>query len=397
MSKLAKNVYIVAAKRTPFGTFCGKLSGLSATELGGIASVAAIKTLPEATKIDSVIYGNVVQSSKDAAYLARHVGHRAGLPVHVPALTLNRLCGSGFQTVISAAQEIITGDAQVVLAGGTESMTQAPFVLRNVRQGLKYGPDLALEDVLAHSLIDEYPKPTPMAITGENLAKKYGITRQQADEYALMSQQRWAAANEAGRFKAELTTVEIKGKKGVEAFTTDEHPRPKSTIEGLTKLSPVFLKDGTVTAGNASGMGDGAASLIVASEDAVKLYSLAPLARIVSWNYVGCEPTIMGVGPVPAIKEALRIAGLTLKDISLVEVNEAFAVQYLAVEKELGLDRAITNTNGGSIALAHPLGASGARITGHLVHELQRTKGKYAVGAACIGGGQGIAIVMERS
>ncbi|TPX35709.1 hypothetical protein SmJEL517_g01887 [Synchytrium microbalum] len=397
MSKLAKNVYIVAAKRTAFGTFCGKLSGFTATELGGIASVAAVKTLPQGTPIDSVIYGNVIQTSKDAAYLSRHVGHRAGLPIHAPALTLNRLCGSGFQSVISAAQEIITGEAHIVLAGGTESMTQAPFVLRNVRQGTKYGTDLTMEDSLAHSLIDQYPTQTPMAITGENLAKKYGISRADADAYALSSQQRWAAANEAGRFKAEITPIEIKVKKATEVFAVDEHARPKTTLEGLAKLNPVFLKDGTVTAGNASGMGDGAASLIVASEEAVKKHKLTPLARIVSWNYVGCEPTIMGIGPVPAIKEALRRAGLTLKDMSLVEVNEAFAVQYLAVEKELGLDRSITNTNGGAIALAHPLGASGARITVHLVHELKRINGKYAVGAACIGGGQGIAIVLERA
>ncbi|ORY00833.1 thiolase [Basidiobolus meristosporus CBS 931.73] len=390
------NIFIVAAKRTPFGAFGGKLKELTANELGGIASKAALETLPKETKVDSVIFGNVCQTSNDAAYLARHVGHRAGLDITVPALTVNRLCGSGFQSVINAAQEIISGDSQVVLTGGSESMSQAPYALRNIRWGTRYGVDLKGEDTLAAALVDRYPTPTPMGITAENLGSQNGITREQCDEFALQSQQRWAAANEAGRFKAEIAPIDLKTRKGVEKFDTDEHPRPQSTIQSLNKLPPVFKKDtGLVTAGNASGICDGAAAVVVASEKAVQEYGLKPLVRVVSWHVAAVEPTIMGIGPVPAIKEALRKANLSLKDMDLVEVNEAFAAQYLAVEKQLGLNREISNTNGGAIALGHPLAASGSRILAHLTHELKRTQKKYAIGSACIGGGQGIAVVLE--
>ncbi|KAJ3327365.1 hypothetical protein HDU76_011938 [Blyttiomyces sp. JEL0837] len=387
----------VAAKRTAFGAFGGKVAHLTASELGGIASTAAIKTLPEGTPVDSVIYGNVLQTSSDAAYLSRHIGLRAGLAIPTPALTINRLCGSGFQAVVNAAQDIITGDAEIVLAGGTENMSQSPYALRGVRSGTRYGVDLKLEDTLAHGLVDQYPVKTPMGITAENLGKQYGLTREDCDTFALQSQQRWAAANAAGAFKAEITPIQLKSKKGVEVFEVDEHPRPQTTVASLGKLPSVFIKDtGVVTAGNASGICDGAASLIVASEEAVKKYKLTPLAQVLSWNYVGVEPTIMGIGPVPAIKGALKRAGLSLKDMSIVEVNEAFAAQFLAVQKELGLDPAITNKNGGAIALGHPLGASGARIMAHMTHELHRTNGRYAVGSACIGGGQGIAVVIEK-
>ncbi|KAL7746644.1 isoleucine--tRNA ligase [Sorochytrium milnesiophthora] len=387
-------------KRTPFGAFGGKLKDFSATELGGIASKAALAELPAGVQVDSVIFGNVAQTSEemqpDAAYLARHVGHRAGLPVHVPALTVNRLCGSGFQSIINGAQEIQLGEAKVVLTGGTESMSQSPYAVRNVRWGTRYGVDIKMEDTLAAALVDSYPTKVPMGITAENLAKQYNISRRDCDEYALLTQQRWAESDKAGVFDAELTPVAVKGRKGVEQFTKDEHPRPQTTIDTLAKLPSVFIKDvGTVTAGNASGICDGAAALVVAGEEAVKQHNLKPLARIVSWNYVGVEPTIMGIGPVPAIKEALRRANLTLADMSLVEVNQAFAAQYLAVEKELGFDRSKTNVNSGAIALGHPLAASGARIMGHLAHQLKATGGRYAVGSACIGGGQGIAIVIE--
>ncbi|KAJ3136361.1 3-ketoacyl-CoA thiolase, mitochondrial [Physocladia obscura] len=394
---LPKKIFIVSAKRTPFGGFNGKLAHLTASELGGIASKAAIAELPAGTPIDSINYGNVLQTSRDAAYLSRHIGHRAGLPVTVPANTINRLCGSGFQAIINGAQDIFSGDAEISLVGGTENMSQAPYALRGVRTGTRYGVDQPLEDTLAHGLVDQYPVKTPMGITAENLAKKFNITRADADAFALISQQRWAEAQKKGRFAAEIVPIEIKTKKGVESFAFDEHPRPQTTIDSLKKLPSVFIKEtGTVTAGNASGISDGAASLIIASEEAVKRYGLKPLAEVLSWNFVGVDPTIMGIGPVPAIREALKKAKLTLKDMSLVEVNEAFATQFLAVEKELGFDRAITNSNGGAIALGHPLGASGARIIGHLVHELQRTNGKYAIGSACIGGGQGIALVIER-
>lgn len=284
------------SKRTPFGTFGGKLKDFSATHLGGLASIAAVKQLPQGTPIDSVIFGNVLQTSADAAYLARHVGHHCKLPVTVPALTLNRLCGSGFQTLISGMQEIQLGNAHVVLTGGTESMSQAPYAVRNVRFGTRYGVDQIMEDTLAHALVDSFPVKVPMAITAENLGDQNSLTREDCDKYALQSQQRWAKGNETGAFKSEIVPVSIKSKKGVEEFSVDEHPRPKSTLESLAKLPPVFKKNGMVTAGNASGICDGAAAVIVASEEAVKKYKLKPLARIVSYHYEGVDPNIMGIG-----------------------------------------------------------------------------------------------------
>ncbi|KAJ8325123.1 hypothetical protein QVD99_005902 [Batrachochytrium dendrobatidis] len=398
MLKLAKNIYIVAAKRTAFGAFNGKLAKFSANELGGLVSAAVVKELPARLKIDSVIYGNVLQTSSDAAYLSRHVGHRAGLPIEASALTINRLCGSGFQAIINGAQDILLGEAEVVLVGGSENMSQAPFALRDARSAPRYGVDQKLEDTLAHALIDSYPTKTPMGITAENLAKKFGISRGQADEYALFSQTRWAKAQESGWFADEIFPIEIKSRKGVELFDVDEHARPQTTLEGLEKLSPVFIKEtGIVTAGNASGISDGAASLVIASEASVKEYGLKPLAKILSWKYIGVEPSIMGIGPVPAIREALKRAGLALQDIPLIEINEAFAAQVLAVCKDLKLDPAKINVNGGAIALGHPLGASGARIMTHLAHRMHRTQAKYALGSACIGGGQGIAIVLEKA
>ncbi|KAF9971408.1 3-ketoacyl-CoA thiolase, mitochondrial [Modicella reniformis] len=376
------NIFIVAARRTPFGAFGGKLKDHTASELGAFASKAALADLGKPVPIDSVIIGNVSQTDSAGAYLARHVGLRSGLGITVPALTVNRLCGSGFQSIINAAHEIIAGDAQIVLTGGSESMSLAPYALRNIRfGGTRFGIDLKLEDTLAAALVDRFPTETPMAITAENLALEHRISRQQCDEYALLSQQRWAAAQKAGRFNVEMVSVEYKVKKTTEILSHDEHPRPSTTIETLAKLPPVFKKDGTVTAGNASGICDGAGAVIVASDQAVKEHGLKPLAKILSWHVTA---------------GALKKAGLELKDMDLIEVNEAFAAQYLAVEKVLGLDRSKTNLNGGAIALGHPLGASGARITAHLTHELQRTKGKYAVGSACIGGGQGIAVVLER-
>ncbi|KAJ2992196.1 hypothetical protein HDV02_003211, partial [Globomyces sp. JEL0801] len=384
----------------------GKLANFTATELGGLASVAAIKQLPEGTKVDSTIYGNVVGTSagillssslSDAPYLARHIGLRAGLAIETPGLTINRLCGSGFQSVINAAQEILLDEAKIVLAGGTESMSQAPHVLRGARTGARFGIDMKLEDSLASALTDSYPTKTPMGITAENLGKMYGITRQEVDEYALMSQQRWAKAHKEGIFKSEIAPVELKSRKGVEQFDYDEHARPETTIASLQKLKPVFIKDiGLVTAGNASGISDGACSLVVAGEEAVKENGIKPLARIVDWYYTGCEPTIMGIGPVPAIQNLLKRTGISLADVDLVEINEAFAAQVLACVKELGLDVNKVNQNGGSIAMGHPLGASGARILTHLTYELHRTQGKYAIGSACIGGGQGIAVLLER-
>ncbi len=395
--KQGKNLVIVAAKRTAFGTMQGTLKNVSATDLAVVASKAALAQVGlgrvAAEDIGHVIVGNVMQTSADAIYCARHVGLKSGLPITTPALTVNRLCGSGFQAIINGCEQLLLGETSAVLVSGTENMTQAPHILRGARDGWPFGKAPQVEDSLWSALTDSYNN-TPMAVTAENLATKYGITRKDCDDYALSSQQRWAAANEKGYFKDEITPVEITTKKGTTQFQVDEHPRPQTTLEILGKLPPVFKKDGVVTAGNASGICDGAASLVVVTEEFAKSKGLTALARIVSWGVAGVDPSIMGIGPAPAIKNALTRAELKLADMDVVEVNEAFAPQYLAVEKELGLDRAKTNVNGGAIALGHPLGASGARITTHLVYELARRKGKYAVGSACIGGGQGLAIII---
>lgn len=394
---LSRAIYIVAAKRTPFGTFGGSLKDLTATDLAVIASKAALaagNVSPEI--VDAVCVGNVSHTSADALYMARHVGLRSGVPVPVPALTVNRLCGSGFQSLVNGAQDILLGDAEIVLVGGTENMSLAPHAVRGIRWGTKFGQDGKLEDTLWSSLHDPFAG-CAMAITAENLAEKYKITREECDAYGLRSQQTWAAAQDAGRFAAELTPVELKTRKGVTQFAADEHARRDASLESMAKLPTAFKKDGVVTAGNASGICDGAAALVLASEEAVKKHNLKPLARLVQWHVAGVDPTIMGIGPVPAIRGALARAGLELADLDLVEINEAFAAQYLACERELGLDRNKTNVDGGAIALGHPLGASGARITAHLVHELARRGGRYAVGSACIGGGQGIALVLENA
>jgi acetyl-CoA acyltransferase 2 len=390
-----RDCWVVSAKRTPFGAFGGLARDLRATELGAHASRAAILDSglrPE--EIDQVVFGNVVQTSVDDAYCARHIGLRAGLPVGVPALTVNRLCGSGFQAVVSAAQEIRTGDADACLVGGAESMSAAPHVLRGARWGFGFGKAPPLEDLLWTSLTDEYAG-CSMGMTAENVAERFSISRQACDEYALLSQQRWAAADREGRFVAELAPLEITQKKGTVTFARDEHPRPESTAASLARLPAVFKKDGVVTAGNASGISDGAAALVVTSRALAERRALVPLARIVGWAFVGVEPRMMGMGPAPAIALALGKAKLTLADMDLIEVNEAFAAQYLAVEKEASLPRDRTNVDGGAIALGHPLGASGARILAHLIAELRRRKGRYGIGAACIGGGQGIAVIVE--
>jgi acetyl-CoA acyltransferase 2 len=392
---LSKDIFIVAAKRTPFGTFGGKFKDVSAIDLGVAAAKAAMAAgKVDASFIDHVVFGNVSQTSPDALYMARHVGLKAGLPIPTPALTVNRLCGSGFQAVISGAYEMLVGDADLVLTGGTESMSQAPHAVRGIRFGTRLGKSPELEDTLWSSLFDTHAG-CAMGQTAENLAEKYGIERDACDTYALRSQQSWAAAHQAGRFAAELAPVEIATRKGPVVVDVDEHPRPETNLEGLSNLRPSFSKTGRITAGNASGICDGAGAIILATEAAVKRHNLAPLARLVQWHVAAVDPTLMGIGPVPAIKGALDGASLTLKHIDLIEINEAFAPQYLACEKELELDRDKVNVDGGAIALGHPLAASGARITAHLVHELRRRKGRYAVGSACIGGGQGIALVIE--
>ena len=396
MAKLSKSIVVVGAKRTAFGTMQGTLRGVSANDLAVHAAKAAIAQAGIAVDaIGHVIIGNVMQTSPDAIYCARHVGLKAGLPITTPALTVNRLCGSGFQAVINGAEQLLLGETEAVLVGGTENMTQAPHVLRGSRDGWAFGKAPQVEDSLWSALTDSYCN-TPMAITAENLASKYGLTRKDCDEYALASQQRWAAANEKGLFKDEIAPIEIQQKKATVQFAVDEHPRPQTTLETLGKLPPVFKKDGVVTAGNASGICDGAACLVLTTEEFAKSKGLQPLARLVQWGVAGVEPSLMGIGPAPAIRNALSRADLKQTDVDLFEVNEAFAPQYLAVEKELGLPREKTNVNGGAIALGHPLGASGARITTHLVYELARRGGRYAIGSACIGGGQGLAVVLEK-
>ncbi|HTN53172.1 MAG TPA: acetyl-CoA C-acetyltransferase [Anaeromyxobacter sp.] len=388
-------VVFLAAKRTPFGTFGGSLKDWSATDLAVHVAKAAIAQAgapPE--DYGHVVIGNVAQTSPDAIYLARHVGLRAGLPQAAPALTVNRLCGSGFEAVIQAALLVQTGQAELVLAGGTESMSQAPLVLRGTRFGHPFGKTPALEDMLWSALTDTYAQ-MPMALTAEKLAEQRKISQEAVDELSVLSQRRWAAAEEAGRFREELAPVELKGKKGPVLFARDEHPRPDTTVEALRKLPKVFKADGVIHAGAASGIADGAGALVVASRAYAERKGLRPLGRLAGWGHAGVDPTIMGIGPVPAVRNALARTGRRLGDLDLFEVNEAFAPQYLAVEQELELPRDRTNVDGGAIALGHPLAASGARITMHLLYELRRRGARAGIGAACIGGGQGVAVVLE--
>ena len=388
-------VYLIGGARTPMGEYAGALKDMSATELGAIAARAALeRTGIEPGWVDHVVIGNVIQSSADAIYHARHVGLKAGIPIEVPALVVNRLCGSGIEAAAVGARLIRLGEAGVVLAGGTESMTQAPHVIRGLRSGLRLGQG-KLEDSLWEALIDSYCG-APMAITAENCAAKYGVTREDQDRFALRSQQLAAKAWDEGRLAEEVVPVELKGRKGVQLFERDDHLRPETTMETLAKLAPAFKKDGGVTAGNASGIVDGGAALLMASEEAVRAHGLKPLARLTAHATVGVEPSLMGMGPAPAIRTLLSNTGLTLADIDLIEINEAFAAQYLSVEKELGLDREKVNVNGGAIALGHPLGMSGTRLLLTLMLEMRRRDVKRGIASACIGGGQGIAALLER-
>lgn len=395
---LLRNVYIVAAKRTPFGNYGSKLKDITATDLcahAAKATLAAAKLDP--TLVDMVQVGNVAHTSSDGAYIARHVQLKAHIPQEKPALTVNRLCGSGFQSVVGGMQEILLGDAEIALCGGAENMSQSPLAVygHQARFGVKLGAGLNLQDTLWSALTDSYSK-TPMGITAENLADMYNISREECDAYGLRSQKRWAEAHAAGWFDAELAPLEVTAGRKTEEFAVDESPRLVD-MEKLAKLKPSFKKDGVVTAGNASGITDGAGAVLIASEEAVKKHNLTPLARIVSYQVSGVDPTIMGIGPVPAITGALKRAGLQKSDIDMYDINEAFAAQWLACVKELEIDPDIVNQSGGAIALGHPLGATGSRITGHLAHALKRTGKKFAVGSACIGGGQGIAIVLENA
>jgi acetyl-CoA acyltransferase 2 len=385
---------ILHGARTPMARYMGAFDSTTAIELGAAASKEAIRRAgTEPADFDHVIFGNVMQTSADALYGARHVGLKAGLPIETPAVTVNRLCGSGMESITQAAQRILLGEARVVLAGGMENMSQAPHVIRGARAGFRLGEG-KLEDSLMSGLFDTYCGYS-MSETAENLAAEQGITRRASDEYALRSQQAAEAAFRAGHFRGEIVPVEVKKGKKTTTVTEDDHRRPETTIEALESLQPAFRKDGIVTAGNASGIVDGAAAVVVTHAKIAKERGWKPLGKIVGWATAGVPPQIMGIGPVPAIQKALALTGLKLEQMDLVEVNEAFAAQYLAVEKVLGLNRDKTNVNGGAIALGHPLAATGTRLVLSLLLELRRRGARYGIASACIGGGQGIAMIVE--
>ncbi|HUR00342.1 MAG TPA: acetyl-CoA C-acetyltransferase [Gemmatimonadaceae bacterium] len=390
-------IVFLSAVRTPFGTFGGKFKDISPIDLAVHAAKPAIERAGiEATDVDQTIFGNVLYTTRESIYFARHVSLKSGCRQETSALTLNRLCGSGFQSVVSGAQEILLGDAEVCLVGGAESMSQAPHVTRGLRWGAPLGKPPVMEDILWEGLTDSYVG-LGMAETAENLAERYKLDREVVDEFALRSQQRSKAAWDNGVFKEEVVAVPLQNPKSgkTEEFAADEHMRPDTTLERLGALKPVFRKNGVVTAGNASGIGDGAAAMVIASEDYASKRGLKPLGRLVSWGVAGVDPSVMGIGPVPASKAALERAGLSMSDMDLIEVNEAFAAQTCAVQRELDLPFDRLNVHGGAIALSHPLAASGARITAHLLHALRAAGKRYGLGTACIGGGQGIALVIE--
>jgi acetyl-CoA acetyltransferase family protein len=393
----ATDIAIVNGARTPMGRYCGKLRDFTAMDLAAVASQEAIRRSGvDPKEFDHAVFGNAQQTSGDSLYGARHVALKAGLPIETPALTVNRLCGSGMQSLVNAAQMIQLGEASTVLAGGMESMSQAPHVVRGARWGLGLGEG-KLEDSLMVALLDTYCG-LYMANTAELYAEQQGITRQHMDEFSLQSQQKAGAAQKACRLAEEIVPVALKNRKGEptgEMFEKDDHLRPETTMEGLAKLKAAFGKNGTVTAGNASGIVDGGAAVVMMTLAQAEKRGLKPMGRIVSWGIAGVDPKIMGSGPVPASRAALKKAGLKLEEIDLIEVNEAFAGQYLAVEKELGLDRNKVNVNGGAIALGHPLGATGTRLVITLLHELRRRKAQHGLATACIGGGQGIAMIVE--
>jgi acetyl-CoA acetyltransferase family protein len=388
-------VVIVEGARTAFGVLNGGLKGVTATELGVVAAREALRrSQVEPGAVDHVIFGNVIQTCKDAPYLARHIGLALGVPTEVPGLTVNRLCASGLEAGVIAARQLMLGDATMVLAGGTENMTQCPHVLRGGREGIRLG-NAELEDYVLVALTDQW-NGLVMGLTAENLAEKYHISREEQDEFASRSHSLAAAARESGRFAEEIVPVETRDRKGrVVVVDRDEHIRADASLESLAQLPPVFKKGGTVTAGNSCGINDGAAAYVITTAGRARDMGLKPLGRLLSWASVGVDPDIMGIGPVEATKKALNRAGMELRDMELVELNEAFAAQYLACERELALDRERVNVNGGAIALGHPVGASGARVTLTLLYEMRRRGLKYGLATLCVGGGMGIAAVLE--
>ncbi|HUP57353.1 MAG TPA: acetyl-CoA C-acetyltransferase [Bdellovibrionota bacterium] len=388
------SLVFLSGKRTPFGANGGSLKDTSATDLALVAAKAALEqSKVPADAIDHVIFGSLVTTSGESIYLPRHVGLKAGIPQGVPALGVNRLCGTGFQAIIEAWHQMLAGDTKIALVGGVENMSQAPYIVGKARWGLRMG-NQPMTDLLIDSLYDTYPQ-MPMAITAENLAESHQISREQSDDFALRSQRLTQEALKANRFADELAPVTVQDRKGSIEIAKDEHPRADASKESLGKLKAVFKKDGVVTAGNASGIVDGAAALVVSTESEAKRRNLQPLGRLVAYGISGCDPKIMGIGPVPAARQALQRAKLTLDQMDLIEVNEAFAPQTLAVAKDLRIPLEKLNVDGGAIAIGHPLAASGARITMHLLYELRRRKKRYGLGSACIGGGQGIALVIE--
>ncbi len=390
------DIVLLEGVRTGFGAFGGSLKDQSATDLGVVAAKGALEhSKVDPQWIDQTIFGNVVQTSGDAIYLARHIGLRAGVPKEKPALILNRLCGSGQEAILTGARTILAGEADFILAGGAESMSQAPHVVRGARWGIGFGATTQFEDMLWTALVDSYTG-MPMAMTAEKLAEQYHVSREEQDRLAYLGQQRAKAAWDGGRMQEEVVPVPVKDRKGnVSKFAQDEAMRPETTIEALARLPARFKKDGTVTAGNASGIVDGAAAVVVTTMDQARQRGLKPLGRLVAWGTAGVSPDIMGFGPVPAVRIALKRAGLTMRDMDLVEVNEAFAAQALAVVKELEIDMERFNVNGGAIAIGHPLGATGARLTLTILYELRRRGKRYGVASMCIGGGQGVAAIVE--
>lgn len=386
-------IVLLEGARTPFAEISGSFRDITATDLGAIAAKEAIQRANiSSNDIDQVVFGNVQQSSKDAHLLARHVGLKAGTPIQVPALTINRLCGTGVEAILTGARYILTGEANVVLAGGTESMSQVPHVIRGMRWGSPLGAPV-VEDWVWDGLYDTYGGCT-MGETAENLAAKYSISREEIDQHALSSHERALAAREKGYLQEEIVPVTVQERKGSRIVADDEHIR-QTSMEQLGRLKARFVENGVVTPGSASGMVDGAAAVVIASSDYAAEKGLKPIARLVSWDVVGVDPKYMGIGPVPAIRGALKKADLALADLDLIEINEAFSAQYLACQKELGFDLGIGNVNGGAVAIGHPLAASGTRISTALIYELRRRKKKYGASAVCIGGGQGIAAIWE--
>ncbi|TQR18241.1 thiolase family protein [Psychrobacillus soli] len=388
-----RNVYLIEGARTPFGAFGGSLKKTEVTDLGAIATKEALrKSGVPVESIEQTFFGNVIHTSANSPYLARHISLKAGIPETTPALTVNRLCGSGLQAVVNATQAILLDEASGAAAGGAENMSMSPHVVRDIRfNNIKLGVP-HFEDVLSTTLVDQYCQ-LGMGMTAENLAERYQITRKEQEEYALLSQNRVSQAKEKGVFEEEI--VSVLDEKGNMLLKDDEHPKPDITLEKLHTLRPAFKKDGSVTAATSSGINDGAATVILGDDQLIAKLKTHPLARIVSWGIAGVDPRYMGIGPVPATMQALKRANLQMKDIDLIEINEAFAVQVLAVKKELGINLEKLNVNGGAIALGHPVGASGARLLLTLAYELKRTGKRFGLVSLCIGGGQGISVIIE--